>query len=133
MASKVVKFETVYSDSTNKKGSEVFEKVKKEAKYMAWNVGNWFYNKENIGFVVGATGVVLPAVAGVMRAVNNGKAVHDAKKMKELKKLNYYDRSAGHYWSLRRPLTNAEWATVAERKKNGETVGDILESLKVLK
>lgn len=52
----------------------------------------------------------------------------------ELLKKNFcYDRSLGHYWRLKRELTNNEWVEIDRRKKNGERLADILDSLKVLK
>ena len=55
------------------------------------------------------------------------------KKEKDLKDLYCYDRSLGHYWTLRRRLTNAEWVEIDKRKNNGERLADILSELKVLK
>lgn len=55
------------------------------------------------------------------------------KKEKDLKELYCYDRSLGHYWKLRRELTNTEWVEIDKRKKNGERLADILDELKVLK
>ena len=54
-------------------------------------------------------------------------------KEKDLKDLYCYDRSLGHYWKLRRELTNSEWVEIDRRKSNGERLADILEELKVLK
>ena len=54
-------------------------------------------------------------------------------KEKDLKDLYCYDRSLGHYWRLRRELTNAEWIEIDKRKNNGERLADILDELKVLK
>ena len=54
-------------------------------------------------------------------------------KEKKVKDLYCYDRSLGHYWALRRELTNAEWVLVDKRKANGERLADILDELKVLK
>lgn len=55
------------------------------------------------------------------------------KKEENLKKCYCYDRSLGHYWELRRELTNKEWLHVDQRKKNGERLSDILAEMKVLK
>ena len=41
-------------------------------------------------------------------------------KEQNLKDLYCYDRSLGHYWKLRRELTNEEWLEIDKRKKNGE-------------
>ncbi len=54
-------------------------------------------------------------------------------KEKSIKDLYCYDRSLGHYWALRRELTNKEWLEIDARKRNGEKLADILDELKVLK
>ena len=61
-----------------------------------------------------------------------GKRVN-LKKQEQLKDLYCYDRSLGHYWRLRRELTNSEWVEIDRRKQQGERLADILEELKVLK
>ena len=53
-------------------------------------------------------------------------------KEQNLKDLYCYDRSLGHYWKLRRELTNEEWLEIDKRKKNGERLSDILDDMRVL-
>ena len=53
-------------------------------------------------------------------------------KEQDLKDLYCYDRSLGHYWKLRRELTNDEWLEIDKRKKEGERLSDILDDMKVL-
>ena len=55
------------------------------------------------------------------------------RKQEELKDLYCYDRSLGHYWRLRRELSNKEWLEIDQRKKNGERLSDILAEMTVLK
>lgn len=43
-----------------------------------------------------------------------------------------YDRSLGHYWKLRRELTNDEWLAIDARMRSGERLADILKELNVL-
>lgn len=43
-----------------------------------------------------------------------------------------YDPSLGVYYDLRRPLTNKEKLELSRRHANGEAIGDILASFKVL-
>ena len=52
---------------------------------------------------------------------------------KTMKDCYCYDRSLGHYWALKRKLTNKEWLEIDKRKKNGERLADILEEFRVLK
>lgn len=84
-------------------------------------------NKENIKVLVPiAIGIAIPIVKTVSKNVTIRRA-------RDVKELYCYDRSLGHYWSLKRELTNNEWVTIDRRKKNGERLADILESMKVLK
>lgn len=71
-------------------------------------------------------GIATPVVKAVSKHITLGKA-------KDLKELYCYDRSLGHYWSLKRELTNTEWLTVDRRKKCGERLSDILADMRVLK
>ena len=54
-------------------------------------------------------------------------------KEKNVKELFCYDRSLGHYWALRRRLTNAEWVEIDKRHADGERLADILSEFKVFK
>lgn len=84
--------------------------------------------------------ILIPAViAGTGFMVKGGISIakglirtHNLKKEEALKDLYCYDRSLGHYWKLRRELTNNEWIEIDQRKKNGERLSDILYELKVL-
>ena len=80
--------------------------------------------------VITLTPVVVGGVTTVVKVV--GKYVNQHKQ-EDLKDLYCYDRSLGHYWKLRRELTNDEWLEIDKRKKNGERLSDILDELKVLK
>lgn len=89
---------------------------------------DWFYNNREFVFVMG------PAVAGF--AATGVKVVGKRVKLrkeKQLKDLYCYDRSLGHYWRLKRELSNREWVEIDKRKANGERLADILDELKVLK
>lgn len=89
---------------------------------------NWVYNNKELILVVGpiALGVITTCVKVVGKRAN-------LRKEKDLKDLYCYDRSLGHYWRLRRELSNAEWVEIDKRKSNGERLADILSELKVLK
>lgn len=58
---------------------------------------------------------------------------HNLKSEKDLKELYCYDRSLGHYWRIKRNLSNREWLEINRRKHNGENLADILNSMRVLK
>lgn len=89
---------------------------------------DWFMrNKE---YVITLTPVIVGGVTTVAKVVS--KRVN-LRKQEELKDLYCYDRSLGHYWRLRRELSNKEWLEIDQRKKNGERLSDILAEMKVLK
>ena len=74
-----------------------------------------------------------PIVVGGVAAGAKMLSKHAAlAKEQDLKDLYCYDRSLGHYWKLRRELTNEEWLEIDRRKKNGERLSDILDEMKVL-
>lgn len=92
------------------------------------DVKNWATaNKETIVLLAP---IMIGCATGIIKGVN--KQVKLSKE-KDLKELYCYDRSLGHYWKLRRELTNSEWVEIDRRKKNGERLADILDELKVLK
>ena len=84
-------------------------------------------NKETI---ITLTPVIIGCITTVSKVVN--KRIN-LRKEENLKDLYCYDRSLGHYWKLKRELTNDEWLEIDKRKKNGERLSDILDELKVLK
>ena len=93
-----------------------------------YKIEDWFdRNKEA---VLTLTPVVIGGVTTVVKVV--GKRVNIGK-AKEVKELYCYDRSLGHYWRLRRELSNSEWLEIDRRKKKGERLADILAEMRVLK
>lgn len=117
----------VYSKDEFDKASKKAERREKFQKKVN-DVKNWFVNNKEIVMVLGPTAI--GAVAGVAKIIGKNAALS---KEKNVKDLYCYDRSLGHYWSLKRELTNREWVEIDQRKKNGERLADILESFKVLK
>lgn len=107
-------------------------KEKRQKKIEA--IATWFNDNRELALIL------IPAgIAGVSFLVKGGISItkglirtHNLKKEEALKDLYCYDRSLGHYWKLRRELTNNEWVEIDQRKKNGERLADILSELKVL-
>lgn len=109
-----------------------FENKKDEFKRKMRNnmdsIGSWIYrNREMVIFF---TPIVIGSLTTLVKVV--GKNVNLSKE-KAVKDLYCYDRSLGHYWALRRELSNKEWVEIDKRKANGERLADILSELKVLK
>ena len=123
-----------------------------EAQRIAWNAKMKEYRKEQkkeelkrkvaaIGNMVceyaPAVLALTPAAIAVTRTVTNvvgtvGRVVEQSDE-RNRRKHKCYDRSEGHYWNLKRELTNSDWAVITERKRNGERLGDILKDMKILK
>lgn len=103
-------------------------KIKRFFREKVNSTKDFIYNNRETILVLG------PAVIGAtvtMAKMANGHI--KLNKEKDLKDLYCYDRSLGHYWKLRRELTNTEWVEIDKRKNNGERLSDILSEMKVLK
>lgn len=100
---------------------EKFERTTKQ-------VGEWINNYKEI--LVVFIPIAIKGVTTVYKVVGKTRNLH---KQEQLKDLYCYDRSLGHYWKLRRELTNKEWLEIDRRKKSGERLSDILEDMRVLK
>lgn len=121
MNDNVVRMEDFRKES---KKRELKEKVKSKIQ----NGKEWIVrNKEA---VVALTPVVIGGITTVAKAVGKRS---NLRKEETLKDEYCYDRSLGHYWRLKRPLSNTEWLEIDRRKKDGERLSDILDEMKVLK
>jgi len=60
------------------------------------------------------------------------KEYRDNKEASQLK-LRCYDPSKGHYYYLKRELSNKEWLMIDKRRDAGEKLPDILDDMRVLK
>ena len=108
-------------EAKRRERKEKFERKVNDAK-------NWAYNNKELIMFFGPT--LIGGITASVKAVNKHVKLN---KEKNLKDLYCYDRSLGHYWQLRRELTNSEWVKIDKRKNNGERLADILDELKVLK
>lgn len=106
------------------KFTDFVEKTKRGVKEKAVKVGYWMVdNKEFVA-------VAAPAIVGLTRFAWKKTRL---KEEKNLKTKFVYDRSGGSYWELRRPLSTRERLELDRRRKHGESTGDILSSMRVLK
>ncbi len=69
---------------------------------------------------------------GVTKIVKSANRHAKLKEERDLKDLYIYDRSTGFYWRLKKPLTSKQQMEINLRKTNGEKLGDILNSMRVL-
>lgn len=112
---------------------DITKEMKKAERKQKWRrrlqkAGEWW--DDNKQYVV----VGLPVAAGLL-----GKGIqvlgkrHNLKLEERNKDCRCYDPSLGHYWELKRKLTNDDWVKINRRKNSGEALGDILNELHVLK
>lgn len=102
------------------------KKAKRKQKAIA--AANWTI--DNLGTILVVAGMLAPVVTTVARTAGRSINLH---KEENLKKLYCYDTSLGHYWRLKRSLKNSDWTKIDKRRRNGESLAQILEDLKVLK
>lgn len=112
-----------------------FDKLKDKIEEHKWKAKIRFQKgKEwvirNKEAVILLTPICIKGVTTIIKVV--GKNVN-LRKEESVKNLYCYDRSLGHYWALRRELSNREWIEIDRRKRNGERLADILAELRVLK
>ena len=75
-----------------------------------------------------------PAVLGIAVKVISVIGKHTKIRREEaIKDKTVWDPVLGHHWRLKRRLTKEEWLYITKRRKHGEMLGDILESLHVLR
>lgn len=110
--------------STKQKINDLKWKIKDKV-YDGWT---WVVN--NQGELIVWASVLLPVVGGIAKTCIKNK---NLRKEEQLKEEYCYDRSLGHYWALKRKLSNKEWLEIEERRKNGDRLADILADLRVLK
>ena len=86
----------------------------------------WEENKE---VIVVATPIVLGVVGKI---ANQCIKEHNYKREQDLKYRYIYDRSLGCYHELRRKPTTREYAEIARRKAEGETLTEILIDMRLV-
>lgn len=72
-------------------------------------------------------------MGGIIEIAKISSRRHTVNEEKALKERYVYDRSAGHYFELKRQPKSSEWLQIEQRKMNGETLGAILNDMRLLK
>ena len=110
------------------------ENSSRKAKAKAWfknrmtDITEWWDENKNVVAVVGPA--VIGGIAVGVKVI--GKHIN-LDKEQALKDRYVYDTSLGHYWELKKKLSNAEWTEIERRRNAGEKLGSILENMRVLK
>lgn len=71
-------------------------------------------------------------VGGMLGLVKRADRNAAMRKEQELKDRYIYDRSLGKYWKTRKTPSVGEQLEIERRKRNGESMGDILSSMRLL-
>ena len=107
------------------------EKRKKNWFERAWNNVTQFYEDHeglvNCAALIAAT--VGGSIAGISRDITKRKAIRSEY---ELKNLYIYDRKYGHYWKLRKPLSNRQRLDIDTAVNAGQMMGEVWERIRVL-
>jgi len=104
------------------------ESFKEKCKRKWHNALAWC--KENEDVLI----VVVPVVASLAAlGIKKGSKMYKQHLEHLDKDLTIYDNRLGHYWRLKRKLSNKEYLEIDARKRAGEALSDILVDLNVLK
>lgn len=110
------------------KRRELKEKIKGKASKTYNRMKDFCANNKEIVIPIAIT-----LATGAVKLSKMAMKSRNLSKEERIKEEYCYDRSLGHYWALRRPLSNKEWLEIDSRKKNGERLSDVLSEMKVLK
>lgn len=105
-----------------------WEQFKWECEMKFMSAKDWV--KRNKEIVIVVTPVLLKGVFSITKDISRKERINEEK---DLKERWVYDRSAGHYYELRRKVKSQEWVIIDERRRNGESLGSILASMRLLK
>lgn len=86
--------------------------------------------KDNVYTIVTVAPLGIGLVAKTVQVIGRG---HNIRMKQRQKDLHVWDPTLGHYWELRRKLRNEDWVTINRRHDLGESLGQILDDMDVLK
>lgn len=107
---------------------ERFVDVQNEAKWKLHCATEWCENHKEMIAVFGP--VMIGSIVEMAKIATKNHTVNEEKALKE---KYIYDRSSGHYYELKRQPKSSEWLQIDQRKQNGESLGMILNDMRLLK
>jgi hypothetical protein len=110
-----------------------WEKFKYKTKDKIERAIRWVKEKPEQAAIVGS--VVIVGADKLFKGIKKLKELQptQAELDREWRELHVYDRSLGYYYNLKRPMSATEAMEFSQRKKRGESTGDILRSMNLLK
>lgn len=109
------------------------------AEMAKWKLRNWWSDtkvkvkefwEENRDYIVVLAPVIIGAGSAAVKAIERDQRI---KEEKDLKERYIYDRSLGTYYEMRRQPKQSEYAEISRRKSNGESLGEILKDMRLMK
>lgn len=110
-----------------RKAKEIVEKVVDELKTVVKAVVE-FAKKYPLEFAT----MVVAAAGGGMKLVSRHDRQKAMKAEETKRERQIYDRSEGHYWTLKRKPTPEEWGEIRYRKQHGEGYYYILRDMNLM-
>lgn len=89
----------------------------------------WEFAKEHPAESLALATTAVGGLFGLVKRADRNAAI---RKEQELKDRYIYDRSLGKYWKTRKVPSTGEQLEIERRKRNGESMGDILSSMRLL-
>lgn len=125
MEDKIIDMEVTYKNK--------WEKFKYKTKDKIDGVIRWVKEKPEQAAIVGS--VVIVGADKIVHVIKKWKSIQptQAELDREWHDTHVYDRSLGYYYNLKRPMSGTEAMEFSQRKKRGESTGDILRSMNLLK
>ncbi len=118
----------VYVDENGNPRKRTLKETWADAK--EWCAEKWEIIKENKETVIAVGSIAVPTVVEVVKMANKRQARRADDKHR---KTEMWDPVEGHWWKLRRELTSRELLEVEHRVKNGESRGEVLADMGLLK
>lgn len=118
----------VYVDENGKPRRKTLKEVCADTK--EWCAEKWKIIKANKELAITGCSIVVPAVIEIVK-ISNKKSARRADE--KHRKTEMWDPVEGHWWELRRELTSSELLEVERRVRNGESRGEVLYDMGVLK
>lgn len=94
-----------------------------------WEDFKWFCY-ENKEMVAAVLIVLIPALS---KTVSSGARAYAEHREDVRRQTDYYDPRTSEHWFTKRPLSTNEKLELERRYNNGESKGDILDSMRLLK
>lgn len=110
-----------------------WEKFKHKAWTKKEKFVNWVKDYPQEAAIFGS--VIIVGVDKIVHVVKKWKSIQptQAELDREWQETHVYDRSLGFHYTLKRPMSGNEAIEFSTRKKRGESTGEILRSMNLLK